>query len=166
MVLLAHGAALATAVWSRPNTTWVEMTPYLNGSSLTSLLARQDLHQGRDHLQILARALGPTSGVGLRHIAVSAPEAHTSNTVNHVYALYILFYIHSTGWHAFGVHSVRAMVLLGPCASHALVCARVVAGPLLATELASVQPFNLRTPCARVRECTRSALLVLLVPKW
>ena len=86
VVLLAHGAALATAVWSRPNTTWVEMTPYLNGSSLASLLARQDLHQGRDHLQILAHALGPTSGVGLRHVAVPAPEAHTVHASSYLHA--------------------------------------------------------------------------------
>ena len=69
-VLLQHGAALANALWSRPLTRWVEMTPYLKGGSLGEMISGQRLAPGRDVLQRVVRALAPT--LELEHIAIPA----------------------------------------------------------------------------------------------
>lgn len=69
-VLLQHGAALSTAVWSRPSTRWVEMSPYLVGSTLDQMTSRQQLLTGRAHLQHVVRALAPS--LQLEYVAVAA----------------------------------------------------------------------------------------------
>ena len=72
-VLLQHGASLANALWSRPSTRWVEITPYLLGNNTADMLRYQALYMGRDVLQQVVRGLAPSHR--LEHVAVpGAPK--------------------------------------------------------------------------------------------